>query len=148
MPGTRHPEQIALLRQDPSLIKAAVEAILRLVSRVQMVNRYAAVDLDIGGVAIPKGSHVMLAVAAADHDPTFAGAPEQLDLAHGDSKHLAFGQGIHYCLGAPLARLEGEIAFASLLARLPNLRLADPSQALEWRPALELRGMSTLPVVF
>ena len=142
------PEQMARLRQDPSLIKPAVEAILRLVNPVQMVNRYAAVDLEIGGVAIPKGSHVMLAVAAADHDPAFAGAPDALDVAHGDSKHLAFGQGIHYCLGAPLARLEGEIAFASLLARLPNLRLADPSQALEWRPALELRGMSTLPVVF
>src|SRR5258706_3200733 len=81
------PEQMARLRQDPSLIKPAVEAILRLVNPVQMVNRYAAVDLEIGGVAIPKGSHVMLAVAAADHDPAFAGAPDALDVAHGDSKH-------------------------------------------------------------
>jgi cytochrome P450 len=142
------PEQLARLRQDPSLIKSAVEAILRLVNPVQMVNRYAAVDLEIGGVAIPKGSHVMLAVAAADHDPAFAGTPEALDVAHGDAKHLAFGQGIHYCLGAPLARLEGEIAFTSLLARLPNLRLADPRLAPEWRPALELRGMKALRVVF
>ncbi len=142
------PEQMEKLRQDPSLIKPAVEAILRLVNPVQMVNRYAAVDLEIGGVALPKGSHVMLAVAAADHDPALAGAPDQLDVTHGDSRHLAFGQGIHYCLGAPLARLEDEIAFASLLARLPNLRLADPSQPLAWRPALELRGMSALEVVF
>jgi cytochrome P450 len=142
------PEQMAQLRQDPSLIKPAVEAILRLVNPVQMVNRYAAVEVEIGGVKIPRGSHVMLAVAAADHDPAFAGAPDQLDLRHGDSKHLAFGQGIHYCLGAPLARLEGEIAFSSLLARLPNLRLADPGQALDWRPALELRGLRALPVRF
>ena len=142
------PEQMAALRRNPSLIKPAVEAILRLVNPVQMVNRYAAVDLDIGGVAIPKGSHVMLAVAAANHDPALAAAPDELDLTHGDARHLAFGQGIHYCLGAPLARLEGEIAFASLLTRLPNLRLADPDQKPQWRPGLELRGMKALEVVF
>ena len=115
---------------------------------VQAVNRYAAVDLEIGGVPIPKGSHVMLVVAAANHDPAFAAAPDLLDVSHSDAKHLAFGQGIHYCLGAPLARLEGEMAFATLLQRLPKLRLADPNQPLNWRPAFELRGLSELPVVF
>jgi cytochrome P450 len=142
------PEQMEKLKQDPSLIRPAVEEILRLANPVQMVNRYASVDLEIGGVKVPKGSHLMLVVAAADHDPAFAGQAEQLDVSHGDAKHLAFGQGIHYCLGAPLARLEGEMAFTTLLRRLPNLRLADPNAKLEWRPALELRGLRALPVVF
>jgi cytochrome P450 len=97
---------------------------------------------------VAKGSHLLLLVSAANHDPAFAAAPDQLDVSHGDAKHLAFGQGIHYCLGAPLARLEGEIAFTTLLQRLPNLRLADPQAALEWRPALELRGLKMLPVLF
>jgi cytochrome P450 len=141
------PEQMEKLKQDPSLIRPAVEEILRLANPVQMVNRYASVDLEIGGVKVPKGSHLMLVVAAADHDPAFAGQAEQLDVSHGDAKHLAFGQGIHYCLGAPLARLEGEMAFTTLLRRLPNLRLADPNAKLEWRPALELRGLRALPVV-
>lgn len=144
----RQPEQMQKLKQDANLIKPAVEEILRLVNPVQMVNRYAAADLEIGGVEIPKGSHLMLVVAAADHDPALASSAEQLDLSQGDSKHLAFGQGIHYCLGAPLARLEGEIAFTTLLKRLPNLRLADPNEKLEWRPALELRGLRSLPVAW
>ena len=142
------PEQMETLKQDPRLIRPAVEEILRFVNPVQLVNRYASVDLEIGGVKVPKGSHLMLLVSAADHDPAFAAAPDQLDVSHGDAKHLAFGQGIHYCLGAPLARLEGEIAFTTLLQRLPNLRLADPNAPLEWRPALELRGLKTLPVLF
>jgi cytochrome P450 len=90
----------------------------------------------------------MLVVAAGNHDPALLAAPDALDVTHSDTRHLAFGQGIHYCLGAPLARLEGEIAFTTLLKRLPNLRLADPQAPLAWRPALELRGLSTLPVVF
>jgi cytochrome P450 len=144
----QQPEQIEKLKQDPSVIRPAVEEILRVVNPVQMVNRYAAVDLEIGGVKIPRGSHLILVVAAGNHDAAFVDAPDQLDVMHSDAKHLAFGQGIHYCLGAPLARLEGEIAFTTLLKRLPNLRLADPNQKLEWRPAIELRGLSTLPVVF
>jgi cytochrome P450 len=144
----QYPEQFERLKQDPTLIKPAVEEILRFVNPVQMVNRFAAVDLEIGGVPIPKGSHVMLVMAAADHDPAFVDEAEQLDVTRSDVKHLAFGQGIHYCLGAPLARLEGEIAFTTLLRRLPNLRLADPKAGLEWRSPFELRGLSSLPVVF
>jgi cytochrome P450 len=106
------------------------------------------VDLEIGDVPIPQGSHVVLAMSAANHDPAFAADSDQLDVTRGDAKHLAFGQGIHYCLGAPLARLEGEIAFTSLIRRFPNMHLADPVQTLEWRPGLELRGLSSLPVVF
>jgi cytochrome P450 len=142
------PEQMEKLKHDPSLIRPAVEEILRFVNPVQLVNRYASVDVEIGGVQVAKGSHLLLLVSAANHDPAFAAAPDQLDVSHGDAKHLAFGQGIHYCLGAPLARLEGEIAFTTLLQRLPNLRLADPQAALEWRPASELRGLKMLPVLF
>lgn len=144
----QHPEQLERLKQDPTLIQPALEEILRFANPAQMVNRFAAVDLEIDGVPIPKGSHVMLVVAGANHDPDFVEEPEELNVTHSDAKHLAFGQGIHYCLGAPLARLEGEIAFTSLLRRFPNLRLANPDAALEWFPAFELRGLSSLPVVF
>jgi cytochrome P450 len=142
------PEQLQKLKDDPALIKPAVEELLRFVNPVQAVNRYAAEDLEIGGVAILKGSHLMFVVAAADHDPDYIANPEQLDVTRGDTKHVAFGQGIHYCLGAPLARLEGEIAFATLLKGLPNLRLAIDPRAVEWRAAFELRGLSALPVEF
>jgi cytochrome P450 len=144
----QHPDQFEKLKQNPGLIKPAVEEILRFVNPVQAVNRYASVEMEIGGIKIAKGSHLMLVVAAANHDSNFVNAPETLDVTQSEAKHLAFGQGIHYCLGAPLARLEGEIAFTTLLNRLPNLRLADASQKLEWRPAFELRGLSSLPVVF
>ena len=141
-------EQFERLKQGPALIKPAVEELLRFVNPVQGVHRYAAVGMEIGGVEIPKGSHVMLMVAAGDHDPAYVDDPDQLDVTRADARHLAFGQGIHYCLGAPLARLEGEIAFTTLIRRLPDLRLADPEQPLSWRPALELRGLNSLQVVF
>ena len=144
----QNPRQYEKLKQDPALIKPAIEEFLRLVNPVQASNRFAAVDLEIGGVRIPKGSHVMLTISAANHDPAFTANPDQLDVTRGDVKHVAFGQGIHYCLGAPLARLEGEIAFTSLIQRFPNMRLADPAQKLVWRPGFELRGLSSLPVVF
>ncbi len=144
----QNPAQFEKLKQNPALVKPAIEELLRFVNPVQAVNRYASVDMEIGGVPIPKGSHVMLAVAAGNYDPAYVENPMQLDVTRSDPKHLAFGQGIHYCLGAPLARLEGEIAFATLIQRLPNLRLAEPNQKLEWRPAFELRGLSHLPVIF
>jgi cytochrome P450 len=144
----QNPAQLEMLKNDPALIKPAVEELLRYVNPVQLVNRYAAEDLEIGGVAIPRGSHLAMVVAAGNHDPAFVAEPEQLDVHHSDTKHLAFGQGIHYCLGAPLARLEGEIAFTTLLRRLPNLRLAAETEALVWRAATELRGLSALPVTF
>ena len=144
----QQPDQFELLKQDPALIKPAIEEILRFVNPVQAVNRYAADDVEIGGVPISKGSHVMLVLAAANHDAACVARPEQLAVRHRDAHHAAFGQGIHYCLGAPLARLEGEIAFTTLLTRLPNLRLADPTAPLDWRPAFELRGLSSLPVLF
>lgn len=144
----QHRDQWEALKADPTLVRGAVEELLRLVNPVQLVNRYAADDLVIAGVTIPQGSHLMLLVASADHDPDFAEHPEDLDVRRGAKQHVAFGQGIHYCLGAPLARLEGEIAFGTLLRRLPNLRLAIAPEAVVWRPAVELRGMNALPVTF
>lgn len=144
----QHPAQFARLQQDPTLIKGAVEELLRFVNPVQTVNRYAAEELEIAGVTIPKGSHLLLLLGAADHDAAFVAPPEQLDVTRSNAKHVAFGQGIHYCLGAPLARLEGEIAFTTLIARLPNLRLALAPGDVSWRPAFELRGLQSLPVVF
>ncbi len=141
-------EQLQRLRQDPSLIRGAVEELLRYVNPAQMVNRYASQDLEIGGVAIPRGSHLQIVIAAANHDTNFVPDADQLDVTRTVRQHVAFGQGIHYCLGAPLARLEGEIAFATLLRRLPDLRLGVPPSELTWRPGLELRGLQSLPVVF
>ena len=144
----QNPQQYEKLKQDPALVKPAIEELLRFVNPVQASNRFAASDLEIGGVQIPKGSHVILTISAANHDPSYTANPERLDVTQSDARHLAFGQGIHYCLGAPLARLEGEIAFTSLIQRFPNMRLADPTQKLVWRPGFELRGLSSLPVVF
>ena len=143
-----NPAQFEKLKQDPALIKPAIEELLRFVNPVQLVNRYATEKLQIAGQEIPSGSHLVLVLGAANHDPLYASDPEQLDLTRHDPKHVAFGQGIHYCLGAPLARLEGEIAFATLLNRLPNMRLAVPPETLQWRPAVELRGLTELPVTF
>ncbi|MBV9582692.1 MAG: cytochrome P450 [Chloroflexi bacterium] len=143
-----NPEQLRRLRDEPTLIRPAVEELLRYVNPVQMVNRYAREDLDIGEVRVARGSHVVLIVAAGNHDPAFVDQPEHLDVTRAVRQHVAFGQGIHYCLGAPLARLEGEIAFATLLRRLPNLRLGVPVHQLEWRSSIELRGLRSLPVQF
>jgi len=143
----QNPDQLEKLKQTPALIKPAVEELLRYVNPVQFVNRFAAQDLEIGGVSIPRGAHVLLSVASADHDPAYSEHPETLDLADGSNQHLAFGQGIHYCLGAPLARLEGEIAFATLLRRFPTLHLVE-DHALEWRSTIEIRGLKSLPVEF
>jgi cytochrome P450 len=143
-----HAEQWAQLQRMPARVKDAVEELLRVVNPVQLVNRYAAQDLVMAGVTIPRGSHLVLLLAAADHDPAFVADPAHVDVTRDPAKHVAFGQGIHYCLGAPLARLEGEIAITTLLKRLPNLRLAIAPEDVIWRPAIELRGLQSLPVTF
>ncbi|MEP7289686.1 MAG: cytochrome P450 [Chloroflexota bacterium] len=144
----KHRDQLENLKADPTLISSAVEELLRFVNPIQFVNRYAAEDIVVGEVTIPQGSHVLLLVAAANYDTAYLQNPEALNLTQGDSHHLAFGQGIHYCLGAPLARLEGEIAFTTILRRLPNIRLAIAPDAVQWRSTLTLRGLASLPVEF
>jgi cytochrome P450 len=145
----RNPDQLDRLRADPSLVPQAVEELLRFDGPVNPgVTRYALEDLEIGGVRIPRGDIVLLALAAADRDPHRFPHPDRLDVGATDSGHLAFGHGVHYCLGAPLARLEGQVAFTALLARLPDLALAAPEEELRWTGGGVLRGLRALPVTF
>ena len=145
----RHPDQLDLLRADPSLVPQAVEELLRFDGPVNPgLTRHALEDLEIGGVRIPRGDLVLLAIAAADRDPDRFPDPDRLDIGSADPGHLAFGHGVHYCLGAPLARLEGQVAFTALLARLPDLALATEEDRLRWTGGGVLRGLRELPVTF
>ena len=140
----RFPDQLARLRKDPGLAPSAVEELLRYDGPATIVVRRAAADHERRGRRIPAGSRVFLAVAAANRDPERFADPDRLDLARRDNAHLGFGTGIHLCLGAPLARLEGQVALPALLARFPDLRLA--TDRLEWHPALLSRSLTALPV--
>ena len=142
----RHPAELARLREDPALAASAVEELLRYDGPVQRTGRIAGEDLEIGGKRIEKGQMVLAMIGAANRDPAHFPEPDRLDLGRGDNRHLAFGWGIHFCLGAPLARVEAQITFTSLLRRLPGLRLA--TDTLEWRDTAVLRGLKALPVSF
>lgn len=145
----KHPEQFALLRENPEFVKTAVEEFLRYDSPVHnATERYAREELEIQGVRIAKGDKVLAGLAAANHDPEQFPNPETFDICREPNRHLTFGQAIHYCVGAPLARMEGQIAFQLLLERLPEIHLAVPADSLEFRPNLFLRGLKTLPVRF
>ncbi|MFF1398458.1 cytochrome P450 [Streptomyces sp. NPDC058287] len=143
-----HPDQLQMLRDDPELLPGAIEEFLRHDGPVNPgIARFAREDVTIAGVAIPRGATVLIASAIADRDPAQFPDPDRLDITRQDNAHLAFGHGIHYCLGAPLARLEGQIAVGAVLRRLPHLRLAVPPSELRWR-AGGLRGPEQLPVTF
>jgi len=145
----KHPDQLRKLKDDPSLIKLAVEELLRYDGPVETsTERFAREDVDIDGTVIPRGEMVLVVLAAADHDPERFSDPDDLDITRADNRHLAFGKGIHHCLGAPLARMEGQIAISTLLRRMPNLRLKEPPESLSWRPGMILRGLRGLPVEF
>lgn len=145
----QHPEQCERLRQDPALIKSAVEELVRFVSPVECATqRYAREDLTIAGVSIRQGEMVLGGIGSANRDSSCFTEPDTLDLARVPNRHLAFGLGAHYCLGAPLARLEARIAIASLLERWPNLRLGVQPDALRWRRNAFLRGLQALPLLF
>jgi cytochrome P450 len=145
----RQPGQLDRLRADPSLVPQLVEELLRFDGPVNPgLTRFALEDLEIGGVRIPRGDMVMLAIAAADRDPRRFSDPDRLDVGAVDPGHLAFGHGIHYCLGAPLARLEGQVAFTALLTRLPGLALAAREDELRWTGGGVLRSLRELPVTF
>jgi cytochrome P450 PksS len=144
-----HPESLDQLRGDPSLIKPAVEELLRYDGPLETATeRFAREDVTIAGVTIPRGEMVFAGLASANRDESQFERPDTLDLTREPNQHVAFGLGIHYCLGAPLARLEGQIAINTLLRRLPDLRLAVPADALRWRPGLVLHGLRALPVAF
>jgi cytochrome P450 len=145
----RHPDQLRKLRGDPSLIKPAVEELLRYDGPVETsTERFAREDVEIDGTVIPRGEMVLVVLASADRDPARFSDPDTLDITRADNRHLAFGKGIHHCLGAPLARMEGQIAISTLLDRMPDLRLKGSPGSLSWRPGLVLRGLRGLPVEF
>lgn len=137
------------LQQAPDLIEPAIEELLRFVCPAETATqRYAREDIAIVGTTIPKGELVLAAIGSANRDAKYFDNPDRLDFTRENNKHLAFGHGAHYCLGAPLTRLEGQIAINTLVRRLPNLRLGiDPAQ-LHWRGGLILRGLERLPVSF
>lgn len=144
-----HPDQMALLQRSPSLIKTAIEELVRFVCPVEMATeRYARSALTIAETTISRGELVMAVIGSANRDPTVFDNPDSLDITRTNNKHLAFGHGPHYCLGASLARLEGQIAISSLIQRMPNLRLNIGRDQLRWRGTFVLRGLETLPVSF
>jgi cytochrome P450 len=144
-----HPEQAERLRRDPSLVKPAVEELLRYTSPVEMATeRYAREDAEIRGMTIPRGGLVLAVLGSANRDERHFEDPDALDLARDPNRHLAFGRGsVHHCLGAPLARMEGQIALNALLRRFPSARLAMAPDSLRWRRGLFLRGLERLPLV-
>jgi cytochrome P450 len=142
----RNPDQLALLKANPSLIGNAIEEFLRYDSSVQLTGRVALEDIeDLGGKRIPKGESVLCLLGSANRDPAvYPDHPDRLDITRPNVKPLSFGGGIHFCLGAQLARLEAEVAVTTLLRRLPELRL-DDAENPEWRPTFVLRGLKRLP---
>lgn len=145
----QNPEQLAWLRAHPEGIKTAVEELLRYCNPVETATeRYAKQDLELHGTPIRRGELVLAVLAAANRDPSKFTDPDTLDLRRDPNRHLAFGQGGHYCLGAALARMEGQIAISLLLSRLPNLRLAVAPETLRWRATPVVRGLAALPLRF
>jgi cytochrome P450 PksS len=143
----RQPDQLARLKQAPFLIDEAIEELLRYDGPVETSTpRWAAEDVEIGGQLIRRGQQVEVVIAAANRDPAQFAQPDRLDITRQDNRHLGFGLGIHYCLGAPLARMEGKIALTKLLQRLPKLGLAAPVETLQWQRLPPVRGLRSLLV--
>jgi cytochrome P450 len=142
----RHPDQLERLRNDLTLIPSAVEELLRYESPSQHTARICREDTELGGKLIRKGQAVIAVMAAGNRDPERFPDPDRLDLGRTDNRHLAFGWASHFCFGAPLARIEGQLAFEALVRRTSDLALElDP---LVWRDNLGLRGLTSLPVTF
>jgi len=140
----RHPDELARLREAPGLLPGAIEEMLRWDSPVQGTVRVATQDTQIGGVAVGRGALVVCAIGAANRDPAVFADPDRFDVGRSDIGHLSFGFGAHFCLGASLARVEGEVAIRALLDRMPSLVLDAP--AVQHRPNPILRGLAALPV--
>jgi cytochrome P450 len=140
----RNPDQLRLLQRDPSLIANAIEEFLRFDSSVQVTGRTALKPVTVGGVDVAEGNTVLCLLGAANRDPAIYSDPDRLDITRQNIRPMSFGGGIHFCLGAQLARIEGEIAIATLLRRFPNLTL-DDSEHPDWRPTFVLRGLNRLP---
>jgi len=142
-----NPDQFAALRADRALLPGAIEEFLRFESPVKNATlRYTIEPTDIGGVVVPAGEFIVLALGSANRDPGRYADPDSLDIRRDTGGHMAFGHGIHYCLGAPLARLEAEIAFNGLLDAYDRIELAVPVEDLRWRPGVIIRGLERFPV--
>src|SRR5262249_4553124 len=138
------------VREEPARIGPAIEELLRYDSPVPHATfRYAAETLELGGVTIPEGAQVIVCLASANRDAAQYSDPDALEIDRDEARHLSFGHGIHFCLGAPLARMEGQLALGTLLRRFPELRLAVAARELHWGhgDGLVLRGLSELPVI-
>jgi cytochrome P450 len=143
----RHPEQLALVRDDPGRVPPAVEELLRWLGIVHSgIPRTTTVDVELAGQTIPAGSLVVFALPAANRDPDLVADPDRLDVTRSAAGHLAFGHGVHHCLGAPLARMEMRIAFPALLRRFPDLALAVPFEEVGFRAYHFVYGLHALPV--
>lgn len=144
-----HPEQLALLKREPGRMKGAVEEFLRYYSPFMLATRrWARQEVQIGGQVIRQGDQIAVALAAVNRDEEVFSEPQRFDVTRRENHHLAFGKGIHYCIGAPLARLEGLVALNTILRRLPDVRLQCAPEELVWRPGSLIIGLSRLPVVF
>jgi cytochrome P450 len=140
----QHPDQLQRLRAHPSLLAHAIEEMLRYDNPVQITYRAALEDAEIRGKRIRKGDLVNSIIGSANRDPRRFSNPDQFDITREEGRHLGFGLGIHFCIGAPLVRLEAEIVFETILRRFPNIRLA--TDLLEWQEHPIFRGLKSLPV--
>ncbi|HYC66046.1 MAG TPA: cytochrome P450, partial [Reyranellaceae bacterium] len=143
----RHPAEWERIKKDPSLIPNMIEELLRYDSSVQLTGRVTNADVEVGGVTIPAQESVVILLGAANRDPAQYADPDRLDVARQNVRPLSFGGGIHFCLGAQLARLEGELVFSALVKRMPNLELPEKDKPA-WRRSFTLRGLTTLPAVW
>ncbi|MGW6497761.1 cytochrome P450 [Nonomuraea angiospora] len=145
----RHPDQLAMIREDPAEVEPAIEELLRWLSIVQSTPpRTTTTDVEIAGHAIPAGSLVICSIPAANRDPALIDDPETLDITRGAAGHVAFGHGVHHCLGAPLARMEMRIAFPALLSRFPGLALTGTDEQADFRVFSAVYGLNALPVTW
>jgi cytochrome P450 len=146
----QHPDQFAAIRADPALIPRAVEELLRFIplGAGGGIPRYALEDLELGGVTVRAGEPVLAAIASANLDESVYTCPHQLDLKRDETSHVGFGHGAHHCLGAPLARMELQVALGTLVGRLPGLRLADGEAGIDWKSGLSTRGPERMMVAW
>jgi cytochrome P450 len=142
----RNPDQLRRLREEPTLTRTAVEEVLRFDPPVQFTARVALDDIDIDGTTLGKGDQAIVLVAAANRDPDQFPDPDTFDVGRADNRHLAFGLGAHFCLGAPLARIEGQVALEALATRVEDLAIA--VEQPEYKTNIVLRGLAALPVTF
>ncbi|MBV9694801.1 MAG: cytochrome P450, partial [Alphaproteobacteria bacterium] len=143
----KHPSELARLRADPALINSAVEEVLRYESPVDITGRIAPRDMDVGGCPIKQRQSLFMSLRGANRDPQAFPDPHRFDIARKDAPHVAFGGGLHLCIGAPLARLEAQVALTSFFARFPNVRLAEPDAKPQWRKMPFFRGLEALNVL-